>query len=210
MWVFLFSMLYSLLCYHVWFFFILLPPIYNLNQNCWLRTIQDRFSFWIHLPACHQYLWGSPSCPEYITIPTRPPFSWQHSEDLHQTCWSRNIQVRVPPCNHLPYMLSLLQQAQLHCTASYIFQNFISLPPLFTPSTDWLIWKFTAPGCAIEAYHIRIIKVRPYLSIYWNRSMQEVKSSIWLKAQERTKTTKSRAIEHDQSMTILLQQALDS
>jgi hypothetical protein len=55
-----------------------------------------------------------------------------------------------------------------------------------------LIQNFTAQGYPPEANHNRIIEVGPSPDNYYNRDIQGLKPSRWIKAHKRTQTTKAR------------------
>jgi hypothetical protein len=60
--------------------------------------------------------------------------------------------------------------------------------------TDLQIRNHTAQGYASEACHTRTIKVNTPPNTFYNRNIQGPKASRWLKALERTLSTKARAI----------------
>jgi hypothetical protein len=60
--------------------------------------------------------------------------------------------------------------------------------------TDLQILNHTAQGYPSETCHTRTIEVNPPPNTYHNKTIQGPKLSRWLKALERTKSKKARAI----------------
>lgn len=77
----------------------------------------DSFNASIFL-ACW-VLGGTLSSPEKAYIPARPPLPHYLSAHLHQACWSRAIQVRIPSGTHLACLLNPLGYAQLPWAVCY-------------------------------------------------------------------------------------------